>query len=330
MIKRTTAYMMIKRGEKQSPLLEEMEALQIPPENNPAFNDSFYFTGHDEKGTWLITRMGFRGDGSNEFWFDLNIPGVGTLTSPPKKHERGSDITLGPLAYRCITPGKTWQITFDGPMILENKNVEVKAHLRFEKTTRIVNFKRDVDSWSIAGHMARQKWTRAWFEKLKELSQVHIEQGGRITGTVTVDGSEHPVALRALRDHTYGTRNWEAMVRHVWLAALMEDNSVINIALVNYSFLPFLHSGYVGLENTILPVTGTGDFSDVPAGDPTGKSFTLPFRYRGGGKHELEVEVFDKCTYGMGTGYTIYEGTARFSLNGKKGVGISEFGFYTK
>ncbi len=329
MLKKIAAYMMVKRGEKNTASDEDLDRLQVPPEN-PAFNDSFYFTGHDDSGTWIITRMGFRGDGSNELWFDINLPGTGKLTPAEKEYQRGTGISQGPLTYRCIIPGENWRITWDGAMTNKGKTVKVQADLSFDKTMRMVNFKKDTDTWSIARHLAKEKWTLEWFEKLRELSQVHTEQGGIITGTITVDGEEHPVKLRGVRDHSFGTRNWGAMKRHVWLAGLMEDGSVTNIALVNYTFLPFMHSGYVGLENSILPVTDTADFSAVPEGDPTGQSFSLPFRYRGGGDRILEVEVFDRCTYEMGNDYTIYEGVARFTLNGKKGVGISEFGYSNK
>jgi hypothetical protein len=44
----------------------------------------------------------------------------------------------------------------------------------------------------------------------------HLEQGGRVTGTITVDGDAIPVDCLAFRDHTWGRRSYGTLDRHTW------------------------------------------------------------------------------------------------------------------
>jgi hypothetical protein len=328
MIKQLLAYLLVSRSESSSGDLSLIEKRQFPtdPLN---FNDSFYFTGHDEHGTFLITRLGFRAQENTEVWFDMNVPGLGTLTMPNTTFDRGDDITWGPLEYRCKEPGKSWHICYDGPLILDGrKKIIGGLDLLFEGSMPVFNFKKDGDTSSIARSLAQEKWSRDWFMKLKDISQVHYEQGGTMRGTLRAGKRSYTLDLRAMRDHSFGTRDWNAMNRHVWLAALLENGEFINISLVSYDFLSFMTAGYIARGEKIFPVTRAGDFGRVPYGSPLGKAFVVPFD---AGKKmkglELICNTTDCRTYPMGGSYTIHEGIADFVFNTIKGRGICEFGY---
>ena len=61
------------------------------------------------------------------------------------------------------------------------------------------------------------------------------------------------------------------------MSALFEDDSCLNISLVSYSFLPFMHSGYYAKGDEVIAVSEADDFSVVPLDNPVGNSFVLNF-----------------------------------------------------
>ncbi len=324
MLKKLASYLLINRPGMTGYTMEEAESLHSRPED-PWFNDSFYFTGHNEKGEWFVTRLGFRHDKPSEVWLDLNIPGEGRL-SLNKPCQGGEGIRCGPLSYRCIEPGNRWKILYKGPMECKGKEKKVDLQLEFSGTMPVFDFKKHADVWIMAEALARETWSREWFAKLKDLSQIHYEQGGTLTGQVTVEGKPYHLRLRAMRDHSYGTRKWGAMQQHLWLTALMEDGSFLNVALVRYDFLRHLISGFQAREKRFNPVRGASSLDEVPSGDPIPSKLEVYVKLRDGMEGPLSVRVNDHVHYPMGA-YDIYEGIASFTFNGINGAGISEFGY---
>ena len=164
-------------------------------------------------------------------------------------------------------------------------------------------------------------------EKLRDLGQVHYEQRGSLRGRIQVNGRLHEVALPAVRDHSFGARNWKAMRRHVWLMALLDDGSAVNLSLVSYDFLPYMHSGYRIRHGVIEPVTRAPRFEDLPAGNSMNSSFDCSFRVGRDETLTLHCRVDDLLEYMMGDEYRFFEGLATFQLGTVKGVGVCEFGF---
>ncbi len=322
-LKKYSAYLMVKKGGGFN--VSEAEKLQNPGPLN--FNDSYYFTGHDSRGSALVTRIGFRGNGSTELWFDMLLPETGPISLPRGNHPRGEGISCGPVKYSCIDPGAVWEIVCTGPMLVSGKENDIFLTARFFASTPVIDFKRHTDSMSLAKYLAGQKWSREWFNKLKDLSQVHYEQGGSLHGRIAVNGKDQVFELRALRDHSFGIRDWNAMRRHAWISVLFDDGRVLNISMVSYSFLPFMHSGYLAGNNYILPVTDASDFSAIFSPPLQGKSSDLNFTVNGGLHARLIMSVENELVYTMGTSYIVHEGIADFTLGCVQGRGIYEYGF---
>ena len=326
MLKRLFAYALVSRSDAAQQNPSVLEARQ-KPDASGFFNDSFYFSGRDTTGNALVLRLGFRPQADTEIWFDLMLPQTGRVSGIfPDATSDISNITCGPLHLKCVEPNHLWKITYNGPVRTSHGDVPAEMELSFSSTEVPVDFKAHTDSWGLAGYMAQEKWSREWFEKLRDLKQIHYEQGGTLTGTISLDGTTYPLELRGVRDHSFGPRKWQAMQEHAWLMACMEDGSFINVSTVSYDFLPYMHSGYVARGGVVLPVTAAPRFQDIPRTNPEGMDFQYQFAVKGEPSRRMNCMVDEVFEYTMHGVYHFYEGLARFDLDGKKGVGICEIG----
>ena len=324
-VKQNLAYRVL-RSRGRTPLDPSRLERRQAPDGSPCFNDSFYFGGRDDQGTSAVFRLGFRPGAPTERWCDLVLPGKGRLAAAGPIEPDTGDIRCGGLQLQCEEPARTWLIRWSGPMQAAGQLLLVDADLRFSADAPVVDFARDGDTRSLAGYLARERWSGEWLRKLRDLRQVHYEQGGTLEGPVSVDGAVHAVRLAAVRDHSFGSRDWRAMRRHRWLMALLEDGSHVNLSLVEYTFLPYMHSGYRVEHGQVAPVTRAPRFEDLPPDNSPGTSFTASFGVGTGETLALECRVEDVLEYSMGGQYRFFEGLAAFRLGGRRGVGICELG----
>ena len=325
LVKRQVAYFVL-RSRARKPLDSSRVERRQPADKSPHFNDSFYFGGRDRAGTSAVFRLGFRPGQPTERWCDLVLPGTGHLAAAGPVGPDAGGIRCGGLELDCLEPARSWAVRWSGPMRRGDRTHDVRADLRFTADAAVVDFGRDGDTRSLAGYLARERWSGEWLRKLGDLRQVHYEQGGTLEGRVSVDGVERAVRLAAVRDHSFGSRDWRAMRRHAWLMALLDDGSHVNLSLVSYDFLPYMHSGYRVEHGAVSPVTRAPRFEDLPAENGPGTSFTASFGIGDGENHRLECRVEEVLEYSMDGQYRFFEGLAAFRLGSRSGVGICEFG----
>jgi hypothetical protein len=149
-------------------------------------------------------------------WHEMLVIGLpGARTFSWKSAGRGA-AKNGPGAalgrWRCEQPGARWRYQFSG-------------------------FGRVVDTAGLAnGPLQDGPWTRADLDLVFEaagpvwnLSQdnlehawehSHYEQLGRVTGTVTIDGSEVAFDGTGHRDHSRGPRDFTSVLDHAWVDCL--------------------------------------------------------------------------------------------------------------
>jgi hypothetical protein len=328
MIKQILARRMVNRQRKQYPI-EYLEQKHLDL-TLPFPNDSSFFYGGDKEGNAFICRMAFRDPKrKHEYWFDFYLKGVGFFGIKDDPGPDGEGFQMGNLKWEPVEIGKTWRITYQG----ELKDDEGKPHdanvdLLFTGEHPIYNFADSSDRNLIAKAIASEKWTKDFFLKLQELSQTHIEQTGNIQGTLILDGKTHNLSLRAMKDHTFGSRTWLTWDRHYWISGLAENGYQWTVTTIRYDFLGRLTAGFVidkdGVVDAIIDCSNLEEVSKEQLIPDQG---VILLKMRSGKTHKLEFFRHGHFPYLMDNSYSMYEGIGTYKFDGSDGLGMVEFGF---
>ncbi|MEA2168674.1 MAG: hypothetical protein QOF76_1974 [Solirubrobacteraceae bacterium] len=118
----------------------------------------------------------------------------------------------------CEEPTVRWRLRHDGPALRTTRDA-VSTRLVHDgepaTLTYDVTFEQLHPVWDLTDWMREQAWGHA-----------HIEQGGTLKGTVTVDGVEHRYDAVGIRDHTLGPRNFASLNRTCWAFAAFPSGRV--------------------------------------------------------------------------------------------------------
>ena len=304
-------------------MTETAEHFSLPPNADANQNNSYYFSGHDIKGESLLFRFAKRGLEKTEVWFAYRGPDG---TAYINEIQLFNDEV--PAGADCIEAGKAWEFFWNGDLeeVCSGRKTEANFSGKFRATGGIFEFGHDVDSRVMARAIAEQKWSRAFFSELKANDQIHYEQSGVIEGTLSIGDKKFEVSLPAMRDHSFGKRDWNYMDRHFWLMALFQDGSSLNANMVSYPLLQLETGYFISRGETACvesaKIKGPIEPNAVP------ENFIYEVKLTDGNTLEIECEKEVQFVFPMNGGeYTIFEGVGSFKLNGEKARGILEFGW---
>ena len=304
---------------------EMAEAYSISQNADDSQNNSYYFSCHDAAGMSLLIRHAQRGTKSIEVWFAY-CDASGRAVMSGKQLYTAEE---APAGVKCIEPGKKWAFSYDGEAqeLHGGQPVRVKLNAVFDAMGGIFEFGHDVDARVMAEAIAKEKWSRAYFEELRANDQVHYEQPGRATGTLSLNGELIAFDLPAMRDHSFGKRDWGYMNKHFWLMALLEDGSQLNANMVSYPVLKLM-TGYYEDGEKVTSVAEAHILEDVVKPHEVPKAFTFDVKLTDGDALSVKCRREEIFPFPFADGaYTIYEGVGTFELDGVKGRGILEFGW---
>jgi hypothetical protein len=86
------------------------------------------------------------------------------------------------------------------------------------------------------------------------LASDRTEQGGHVTGTLTVDGKVHQLDGFAHRDHSWGMRDWGGATHWKWWNIMAADGVAIHAMELQYFGKTTLH-GYVQKDGLMATIT---------------------------------------------------------------------------
>lgn len=318
---------MLTARKQKNPFHEKLAELYSLPDTAPdSFNNSYYFSGHDQNGDGFYLRLGLRGDGSCEVWCTYKT-GDTVYVNPQMEYKKAED---APLTVSCVETSKVWTAAYHGPMV-DRDHPETALHGiftgTFTATDPIFDFTYHMDSTSTAVAMAREKWSKEFFQEMSENSQTHYEQNGHMTGSFQIGDKTFPINMNTVRDHSFGKRDWNYMNRHIWLMGVLENGDMVNISMVSYPTMHRLDAGNVIFGGKTISVTAIDFREDMICGGEGPAHFHLTCKLANGrtltvyGKKDTEV------VYIMGGGYTLREGIGSLVVDGRKARGILEFGF---
>ena len=306
-------------------IVDAAENYSLPTDADENQINSYYFSGHDLNGTSLIFRYAVRGKNKTEVWFAYR-DSYGNAFINTKQHYQDEDSGV---RLVCEESASEWTFHWSGELksLSSGRVVAASFSGRLSASGKIFEFGHDIESRVLAEAIAAQKWSGALFNELKANDQTHYEQPGRIEGTLDIDGGGIEISLPAVRDHSYGRRDWNYMNKHFWLMALFEDSASLNANMVSYPALNDLRTGYYETPaETVSIVTAAIEGDVQPGGVP--ESFAYTAELADGRKLRVVCKREEVFFFPFNNGeYLLYEGVGTFDLDGVKGRGILEFGW---
>jgi hypothetical protein len=283
---------------------------------DPLLNNSYYFSAHSDKMS-VYVRLGRRVN-RDESWFCIYLDGqVYSLQQEV--------FPSGASPLRVEREGEDWMVSFKGKL---NENDEVDFRARFTPRYGLIDFTSHMPAVRMATGIANEKWSRAFFGELQNVSgQHHYEQEGVLEGQFTLNGQNVDFSLSCVRDHSYGKRDWNYMNNHLWLMAVSEDCQ-FNYSLVSYPVISALEVGNYRTESGMSYMLEANlDFHEVGKGTvPDNLAFSV--RLDNGQTLPVEARKLAGVTYQFQDGeYILHENIAEFKLGGKLCRGILEIGF---
>jgi hypothetical protein len=319
---------------------EYSDNFQLPAGADDSQNNSHYLSVHDLYSPFkLFLRVGRRGGNCpDEMWFTCRDK-YGNVYMAEKDHfEKGEKL---PAAVTCVKAGEKLVFTYDGLVRPAKKGkggyepdtgaAEVPLSLRaeFNAAGECFEFSRHMSSKPMALALSKEKFTKEFRAALSTHHQIHYEQHGSASGSLSVGGAPYNFEnTPAFRDHSYGKRDWGYMDRYVWLVALLENGDFIHTSLIRYPAVTEIQAGFYKSGGNTVSILRATSMDALPITGSVPESFAFDIEYVDGTKKHAECKLDFKVPYRFGGGaYNVGEGVSAFTVNGVKGRGITEFGF---
>lgn len=203
----------------KSEIKPEEDKRHAPDSNNPLWGESWYFNVYDPvKDIALFTRMGLYAnkgvanmamlmtvggvEAYNRAWHHLPLP------ESTADIDSESGLSLGGVNYRAIELLKKYLITFHDELL------PLQVELEWEGIMPAYN--------AMTGQSENQA------------TRFHLEQAGKITGTISFRGEQWEINGVGNRDHSIGERNWNAFTGHDLAWPVFEDGTALGILQIHF------------------------------------------------------------------------------------------------
>ncbi len=204
--------------------------------------------------------------------------------------------------------------------------VRVRFNAGLTSAFPIFHFTNDMGPAPMARAMAAERWSKEFFLTLRGMHQHHYEQGGDLTGSLSVDGETRALTMKYIRDHSFGPRSWDSLDRHVWLCLCLDDGSFVNLSLPEYPFIR-ITAGFYARDGRYTPVVGSTPFAGIAPGAPPPASFRFNLDLADGRRLAASCVRGPEFRWLMDDVYRVCEWVSAFTLDGVPGRGICEFGY---
>ena len=308
-----------KRNKQKSFDYAYAESFTLDGESDPLVNNSYYFSAHDGNLSFFA-RLGRRVN-EDETWFAIYREGqIYSL--------KQASFPSGQSPLCIEKAGDNWKIAFNGVL---NEQEEISFHAVFVAKQKPIDFTSDMPAARMATGIANEKWNKAFFEELQQVSgQCHYEQEGMLEGSFTMQDQTVDFQLPCVRDHSFGKRDWSYMNNHLWLMAVSSSRQ-FNYSLVSYPVLSVLEVGnYRDEAGMHYLLQADLDFQQVGKGTVPQE---LAFRIKLDDRREIKVaaRVLAGVSYPFKEGqYILHENVAEFEIDGHTCRGILEIGFNSR
>jgi hypothetical protein len=205
------------------PILDARHDLAHPVEGDTAWSESYYFNAYDPgTDSGLFTRIGIRpNEGTMDVGLSLWLPGgeLGEYRWVKQQREMVDTVLeVGAVRYDMVEPLSAWRLTMEGDVearpcargATTTHRVPVALDVRFDALTPAVG----TDGQPGGGPRSAEAQAAAG-----TVGKGHLEQAGRWSGTLTVDGVAHEWrGALGNRDRSWGPRRWGGPTMWRWFS----------------------------------------------------------------------------------------------------------------
>jgi hypothetical protein len=142
-----------------------------------------------------------------------------------------------------------------------------------------------------------------------------FEQSARLTGTLTLHGREIPFDTTGHRDHSWGTRDWDAIQDWRWVSAQVDDDLALNVMVMHARGETTVH-GYVlagGELSAVERVRTRVGYDD----NWWQKSLTMTVTDEAGRTTEITGDRYALLNFQAGERITLNEAAFHGTVNGR-------------
>jgi hypothetical protein len=321
------------------PILDARHDLAHPVEGDSAWSESYYFNAYDpETDSGLFTRVGIRpNEGTMDVGMSLWLPGgeLGEYRFVKEQREMVDTVLdVGAVRYEMLDALRSWRLTMDDavqarPTGKSRAEAEAEAHpvkvaldVRFDAVTPAVG----TDGQPGGGPKSKEAAAASG-----TVGKGHLEQAGRWTGTLTVDGVPHEwMGAHGNRDRSWGPRRWGGPKMWRWFSINVGDDLHFGGIRLGTD-AGDLHRGWVWDGTRATSVAEWRVRTDLEDDRITHRVVHLDVVDKSGRTFPLRGDVLRVAPIGQAGGTLVNEGLARWTYEGgegggpRTGYGIAEY-----
>ncbi len=305
------------------PILDARHDLAHPVEGDSAWSESYYFNAYDPgTDSGLFSRIGIRpNEGTMDVGLSLWLPDgqLGEYHWVKEQREMvDSVLEVGAVRYEMLQALQSWRLTMEG-------EVQARPCVRGETATRPVPVALDVrfdavtpaigtDGQPSGGPKSAEAAAAAG-----TVGKGHLEQAGRWTGTLTVDGTRHEWhGAHGNRDRSWGPRRWGGPKMWRWFSVnIGEDMHFGGIRLGTDA--GDLHRGWVWDGTRATSVAEWRVLTELADDGVTHRVVHLDVVDKMGRTYPLRGDVLRVADIGRAGGTMVNEGLARWTYEDPAG-----------
>ena len=239
------------------------------------------------------------------------------------------------LKFEMIEPMTKWKVSFEGDVVELYSRRPHKLAFNFEwnKKSGIFDADTDMDEWVIADAIASEKWSRKFFDDLKEFHQTHYEVYGELAGQVVVD-NKSPLQwnLTSMKDRSFGKhRFWGDFRRYILHYIGTESGLYIGCHFVSITkTFSHLIVGFVMDKNGNKDIIRTTTQTLLEIGEnklPFDKPYSFQLKDTKGKTYDINIRVVENVKFFCRPDRdgTLYSAFVQGTVNGSKACGLCEY-----
>jgi hypothetical protein len=315
------------------------DRFHVPDPGRERWRESFYFNFYDFRhGIGGYSSVGYRpakgSYGSMQVVWGLGRAALGA--SEYGRYATHDDHrAVAGLLYAPQSDLGPWRVTFDGQLNDAGADVAGDAEA-MAPVSKSPSLSVDV-SYDLVFTPDQPAYLYAENPEWDGLFDGHLDEVGRVTGTLTVDGKTYDIDGRGAKDHSWGVRDWAKPKGWRWADLLFEEGPQITLWRATFDGTRWLQDGAVYADGEVFPITSFSESVEFAARPRADRPAVWEFDI-GAGPHRVtgraEILQATPLLFGItdedGNRATMWNDRTVYRCelsDGRVGVGSAEFQF---